>query len=86
MWWSVGDNIGKRICGLERAAFPYMGSCCSGFGNGCVNGYKRLWCWTWPGAPPTPIPSAPSTLPKCRDVEGQGQDGNRTDGSWSEAD
>ena len=85
MWWSLGDNICKRLCGLEQAAFPYMGSCCPQFGHGCVTGYKRLWCRTWPGAPPTPKPSSPA-LPRCND-QGESQwNANQTEASQSEGD
>lgn len=82
MWWSVGDNVCKRLCSLERAAFPYMGSCCPAFGNGCVTGYKRLWCQTWPGAPPTPSPSTRPSLPRCHGLDDQDQQlWNQTDNS-----
>jgi hypothetical protein len=46
---SKGDNAGAQFCAQERTS--WTGTCCGCFGTGCVTGYKRLWCRTWPGAP-----------------------------------
>lgn len=58
MAWSQDDNVGAKFCQTERTS--YLGNCCASFGAGCVTGYKRLWCQTWPGAPP---PSQTSSQP-----------------------
>lgn len=72
MSWSVGDNLGQQICQLERAVYPYIGNCCGDFGKGCVTGYKRLWCKTWPGAPRPARPKTPApSLPVCHGPDKQ---------------
>lgn len=87
MWWSVGDNVCAKLCSLE-ASGPRVGTCCLEFGNGCVTGYKHLWCQSWPGAPHLPVPSpTPPKLPVCNNKgQNEEQDWDEGDEEHSESD